>query len=187
LPVPSTILAPYLTTAVSRPGRTVNALLYAHGDHKTPLPETARILDEILTDFIQGMAFEAARVAHHAGRQKLKFDDVEFALRKNPVFLGKVQEIFEKKTEIDRAKKLFHENPEEDLAGARDAAHGGGGAGAAAGAPATARNAASKAGSTAERSTASGRGRKRNRHEVDGLVGEEDLEDDLEEIRPSKR
>ncbi|KAF6840468.1 transcription initiation factor IID [Colletotrichum plurivorum] len=87
-------------------------LLYAHGDVRNPLPETIRVLDEIVTEFIQGMAFEATRAANYAGRQKVKYEDFEFAFRKNDAFLGKVQEVFEKKGEIDSAKKIFTKDDE---------------------------------------------------------------------------
>ncbi|KAK4221274.1 transcription initiation factor IID [Podospora fimiseda] len=83
-------------------------LLFSHGDSRTPLNETVRVLDEIVTEFIQGVAFEAARAAHHAGRQKVKFEDFIFALRRNSRFLGKVQEVFEKKKEIEAARKNFN-------------------------------------------------------------------------------
>ncbi|KAK3955928.1 transcription initiation factor IID, 18kD subunit-domain-containing protein [Pseudoneurospora amorphoporcata] len=83
-------------------------LLYGHGDLKTPLPETVRVLDELITDFIQGVGFEATRAAHHAGRQKVKFEDFEFAMRRNPRFMGKIQEVFEKKKEIEAARKNFN-------------------------------------------------------------------------------
>jgi len=74
---------------------------------KAPLPDTVRVLDEIVTDFIQGVSFEATRAAHHAGRQKVKFEDFEFAMRRNPRFMGKIQEVFEKKKEIEAARKNF--------------------------------------------------------------------------------
>ncbi|KAK4457583.1 transcription initiation factor IID, 18kD subunit-domain-containing protein, partial [Cladorrhinum samala] len=83
-------------------------LLFSHGDTRTPLPETVRVLDEILTDFIQAVSFEATRAAHHAGRQKVKFEDFEFAMRRNPRFMGKIQEVFEKKKEIEAARKNFN-------------------------------------------------------------------------------
>ncbi|KAK3489710.1 transcription initiation factor IID, 18kD subunit-domain-containing protein [Neurospora crassa] len=83
-------------------------LLYGHGDLKNPLPETVRVLDELITDFIQGVGFEATRAAHHAGRQKVKFEDFEFAMRRNPRFMGKIQEVFEKKKEIEAARKNFN-------------------------------------------------------------------------------
>lgn len=87
-------------------------LLYAHGDVKQPLPETVRVLDEILTEFVQGVSFEAVRAAQCAGRQKVKFEDFEFALRRNPAYLGKVQEVFEKKAEIDLARKVINDEDE---------------------------------------------------------------------------
>ncbi|KAK3304057.1 transcription initiation factor IID, 18kD subunit-domain-containing protein [Chaetomium strumarium] len=82
-------------------------LLYAHGDVRAPLSETVRVLDEIVTEFIQNVSFEAMRVANHAGRQKVKFEDFEFAMRRNPVYMGKIQETFEKKREIEAARKNF--------------------------------------------------------------------------------
>ncbi|KAK1765529.1 transcription initiation factor IID, 18kD subunit-domain-containing protein [Phialemonium atrogriseum] len=84
-------------------------LLYGHGDAKNPLPDTVRVLDEITTDFIQGVSFEATRAAQHAGRQKLKFEDFEFAMRKNSLYMGKVQEVFEKKREIERARNIIND------------------------------------------------------------------------------
>ncbi|KAK1639658.1 transcription initiation factor IID [Colletotrichum phormii] len=100
-------------------------LLYAHGDVRNPLPETIRVLDEIVTEFIQGMAFEATRAANYAGRQKVKYEDFEFAFRKNDAFLGKVQEVFEKKGEIESAKKIFTKDDEAVLMkDAADQEHG---------------------------------------------------------------
>jgi len=66
------------------------------------------VLDEIVTDFIQGVSFEATRAAHHAGRQKVKFEDFEFALRRSPRFMGKIQDVFEKKKAIENARKGFN-------------------------------------------------------------------------------
>lgn len=89
-------------------------LLYAHGDVKNPLPETMRVLDEILTDFMQAVAFEASRAGQYTGRQKIKYEDFEFAFRKNPVFLGKVQEVFEKQREIKKAREILRDG-EDDI------------------------------------------------------------------------
>lgn len=95
-------------------------LLYAHGDVKNPLPETVRVLDEILTDFMQSIAFEASRAAHYSGRQKIKYEDFEFAFRKNPAFLGKVQEVFEKQKEITKARHLLRDGEDEVMKDAAD-------------------------------------------------------------------
>jgi transcription initiation factor TFIID subunit 13 len=80
---------------------------------KNPLPETVRVLDEILTDFMQSIAFEATRAAHYSGRQKIKYEDFEFAFRKNPAFLGKVQEVFEKQREIKKAREILRDGEDE--------------------------------------------------------------------------
>ena len=99
---------------------TVAQLLFAHGDVKNPLPETIRVLDEILTDFMQSIAFEATRAAHYSGRQKIKYEDFEFAFRKNPAFLGKVQEVFEKQKEIKKAREILRGEEEEIMKDAAD-------------------------------------------------------------------
>ncbi|KAG6116200.1 hypothetical protein E4U14_000395 [Claviceps sp. LM454 group G7] len=95
-------------------------LLFAHGDVKNPLPETIRVLDEILTDFMQSIAFEATRAAHYSGRQKIKYEDFEFAFRRNPFFLGKVQEVFEKQREIKKAREILRDGEDEIMKDAAD-------------------------------------------------------------------
>lgn len=95
-------------------------LLFAHGDVKNPLPETIRVLDEILTDFMQSIAFEATRAAHYSGRQKIKYEDFEFAFRKEPAFLGKVQEVFEKQKEIKKAREILRDGEDEIMKEAAD-------------------------------------------------------------------
>ncbi|KAH6891161.1 transcription initiation factor IID, 18kD subunit-domain-containing protein [Thelonectria olida] len=95
-------------------------LLYAHGDIQNPLPETVRVLDEILTDFMQSIAFEATRAANYSGRQKIKYEDFEFAFRKNPAFLGKVQEVFEKQREIKKAREILRDGEDEIMKDAAD-------------------------------------------------------------------
>lgn len=85
-------------------------MLFACGDARNPLPETVRALDEILTEFVQGVAFESARVAQHAGRQKLKLSDFEFAMRRNPTYLGKMRDVFDKQKDIKSASKTIGDN-----------------------------------------------------------------------------
>jgi transcription initiation factor TFIID subunit 13 len=85
-------------------------MLYGHGDVPQPLDTTKRVLDEFLTDFITELCFEAARAATLAGRQKIKLDDIKFAVRKHPIYLGKVEEVFQKRDMIEKAKKLMDVN-----------------------------------------------------------------------------
>ncbi|KAI0998339.1 hypothetical protein K3495_g9857 [Podosphaera aphanis] len=84
--------------------------LFGHGDVPQSLEPTKRILDELLTDFITELCFEAHRSAQVSGRQKIKLDDIKFACRKNPTYLGKIQEVQDKKAEIDAARKLLDQN-----------------------------------------------------------------------------
>ncbi|KAI1076567.1 TFIID-18kDa-domain-containing protein [Whalleya microplaca] len=88
----------------------VSQLLYAYGDVENPLPETVRVLDEIVTEFLEGVCFEASRHAQVAGRQKLKFDDFEFALRRNPQYLGRVKSMIEKRQKIKEMRRTFDQD-----------------------------------------------------------------------------
>jgi len=84
--------------------------LYAHGDTRNPLEETKKVLDELLTDFVTEISFEAHRAAQLAGRQKIKVDDIKFACRKNPTYLGKMEETYLKKEIIEKARKTLDVN-----------------------------------------------------------------------------
>lgn len=72
------------------------------------------------------MSFEAARVAQLAGRQKVKYEDFQFAMRKNPVFLGKAAENKELREILEKQRKTFSE--EQFMTD--DSAPGGGASGA---------------------------------------------------------
>ena len=63
--------------------------------------------------FSTSIAFEANRAANYSGRQKIKYEDFEFAFRKNPSFLGKVQEVFEKQKEIKKAREILRDGEDE--------------------------------------------------------------------------
>lgn len=133
---------------------TVRHLLHAYGDPaphasypQEPLPETLRVLDEIVTDFIIETCHSAAQCATYSRRQKIKVDDFRFALRRDPVKLGRVQELFRIERELKEARRAFDQNDDrvgapgkkglEDLAdsavdGGDGSAAGGTGTGAAA-------------------------------------------------------
>ena len=75
-------------------------------DQAETYPETLRVLDEILTDFIIETCHGAVEVANYAGRQKLKTEDFLFVLRKDEKKLGRVQELFASQREIAHAKRV---------------------------------------------------------------------------------
>jgi transcription initiation factor TFIID subunit 13 len=60
----------------------------------------------LVTDFITELCFETHRGAASAGRQKIKLDDVKFACRKSPQYLGKIDEVFGKKDTIEKIRKM---------------------------------------------------------------------------------
>ncbi|KAJ9209901.1 hypothetical protein DTO166G4_8514 [Paecilomyces variotii] len=95
-------------------------LLLAYGDpspHPSfpsePLPETVRVLDEIVTDFVLEMCHTAAQYATYSRRQKIKVDDFRFALRRDPNKLGRVQELLRMERELKEARKAFDQNDDQ--------------------------------------------------------------------------
>lgn len=163
--------------------------LIAHGDSRQPLPETIRILDEILTEFIQGVSFEATRVAQLAGRQKVKYEDFQFAMRKNPVFLGKAAENKELREIIDKQRKVFNEDEmiKEDLGA--DGAGGTAAAGGGSSGPGRGRKKAAPGGGGGEGSQANGAGEPAGRQNGvdDEELGEMDDVDDAELVGAGNR
>ncbi|KAK7522226.1 transcription initiation factor IID, 18kD subunit-domain-containing protein [Phyllosticta citricarpa] len=87
--------------------RDLEAYLVAFGDDRHPLPETIRVLDEIITDFIIETCHEAALCASYSRRAKIKVDDFKFILRKDPVKLGRVTELLNKEKDIRMQRKVF--------------------------------------------------------------------------------
>lgn len=96
----------------------MEALLYAFGAPANPshpidssvpkpYPETLRVLDGIVTDFLIELAHSVAQTANYSGRQKIKTEDVYFTLRKDPVKLARVQEMLIKDKKIKGAKKAL--------------------------------------------------------------------------------
>ena len=86
----------------------VRGLLYAHGDDINPLPETVRILDEIVTDFIIETCHTAARHATISVRQKIKLEDFKFAVRGDERLLGRMNELIYMEKELKEARKGFN-------------------------------------------------------------------------------
>jgi len=95
------------TETVTHDSRIVESFLIAFGDESTPLPATVRCLDEMVTDFIIETCHEAAAVASHARRQKIKLDDFKFMLRRDTAKLGRVSELLETDKELKRKRKAF--------------------------------------------------------------------------------
>ena len=85
----------------------VTQALYAFGDEKSPLPETIRVLDEILTDYVIDTVQTAAKVATVSGRGKVKADDFKFAIRHDEIATGRVKELLAEEKYQKAAKKTL--------------------------------------------------------------------------------
>ena len=83
----------------------VTQALYAFGDDKAPLPETVRLLDEIVTDYLIDTVQTAAKAASVSGRGKVKADDLKFAIRHDEVATGRVRELWTMEKTIKDARK----------------------------------------------------------------------------------
>lgn len=94
----------------------MEALLFAYGDDEKPLPETVRLLDEIVTDYIIELCQEAAILASYSHRVKIKLDDFKFTLRKDPRKMGRVVEMLSKEKELKRQRRII----DDETAGAAD-------------------------------------------------------------------
>ncbi|KAJ5761951.1 uncharacterized protein N7511_005333 [Penicillium nucicola] len=139
-------------------------LLLAYGDpsphpsfSSEPLPETVRVLDEIVTDFVLEVCHGAAQVAHHARRQKIKVEDFRFALRRDPNKLGRVQELLRMERELKEARKAFDQNDDQV---AKDAGKKGAAAAAAAAAAGEDPEAAEAAATAGALKKAKGKGKR---------------------------
>lgn len=82
-------------------------MLYAFGDSPEPLPETLRVLDELVTDFIIELCHQAARAAAVSRRQKVKVEDIKWAIRTDELMLGRVRELFGMDKTLKEARKQF--------------------------------------------------------------------------------
>lgn len=130
-----------------------------------PYPETLRLLDEALTDFIIEICHSAVAVATYSGRQKLKVDDFRFVLRKDPVKLGRVQQMYLTGKDINRDRKAF------DAIGMGGGGGGGLGGKVGVGALEVFGEMAGEEGTGRGKGRGRGRGRKRKVLDVDGDEG----------------
>ena len=157
-----------------------------------PYPETLRVLDEILTDFIIETCHDAVRHATLIGRQKVNHLDFEFVIRRDKAKMGRVQDLVRRNKNLKKERQIVDGNAEKT--GRLDEGYMAGLAGLAGEDTGTGKG------------RGRGRGKRRKRREMEEAIaremerrekgdqGEEGVgEDDLveegegEEERPSKR
>lgn len=92
----------------------MRTLLFAYGDVQQPQLETIQALEDVMIVFMTDLCHEAMTYATYQGRKhKLKMEDFKFALRKDRLKLGRVEELMNKQKEIQEAQKLFDSNEKE--------------------------------------------------------------------------
>lgn len=94
----------------------LKSLLYAFGDSATPNIETIHAVEDALTSYLLDIITEANKVRVLQGRNKFIESDLRFALRNDPVKLGRVEDLSNLSKEISRANKMFDVN-EKSLTG----------------------------------------------------------------------
>lgn len=94
----------------------LKSLLYAYGDSQTPNIETIHMLEDTVTSYLIDVIMEANKVRKLQKRNKFHESDLRFALRKDPVKLGRVQDLSALTKEISKANKMFDVN-EKSLVG----------------------------------------------------------------------
>ncbi|GAV56101.1 hypothetical protein ZYGR_0AZ02730 [Zygosaccharomyces rouxii] len=98
----------------------VSSLLYAYGDVAQPLPETVQCLDELVSGYLVDVCSSAFRAAQNCQRNKLKLEDFRFAVRHDPIKLGRAEELIATNKLITEAKKQFNGSDSSSLKRFRD-------------------------------------------------------------------
>lgn len=93
----------------------VSSLLYAYGDVAQPLPETVQCLDELVSGYLVDVCSSAFRVAQGSKRSKLKLEDFKFAIRHDPIKLGRAEELIATNKLITEAKRQFNGTDNQNL------------------------------------------------------------------------
>lgn len=93
----------------------VGSLLYAYGDVAQPLPETVQCLDELVSGYLVDICSAAYRTAQGSRRSKLKLEDFKFAIRRDPIKLGRAEELIATNKLITEAKRQFNGTDNQNL------------------------------------------------------------------------
>lgn len=87
--------------------RDIETLLYSLGDGPVSLDSTNAALEDCLVEFYADVSHEALQFARSQGRQRIRLDDLPFALRNDPMKLGRLAYIREHLAKIENAKKMY--------------------------------------------------------------------------------
>lgn len=91
-------------------------LLAAFGDVSPSLPSTIAVLDSIITDYIIELCHEAAAHSQYSGRQKIKQEDFQWALRRDEGKLWRANWLVSEEKRLKRQRAVFEVDNKEALA-----------------------------------------------------------------------
>lgn len=98
----------------------VSSLLYAYGDVPQPLQESIQCLDDLVAAYLADICTSASKTAQNSKRNKLKLEDFKFALRHDPIKLGRSEELIATNKLIAEAKKQFNSTDSQSLKKAKE-------------------------------------------------------------------
>lgn len=98
----------------------VASLMYAYGDVSQPLPETVQCIDELVASYLADICANAYFSAQTVKRNKIKVEDFRFVLRKDPVKLGRAEELIRMNKIITDARKQFDNSEGKSLKRTKD-------------------------------------------------------------------
>ena len=87
----------------------IEQLLFALGDPGYGQEATVNALDDALVDFLTDLSHNSLMYARLHGRNKVKMDDFSFALRQDPMKLGRIEYIVKLSQRIEQARKMYDE------------------------------------------------------------------------------
>lgn len=85
----------------------LKSLLFAFGDSSTPNIETIHMLEDVVTNYLTDIILRANTARKLQKRNKFIEEDLRFALRDDPVKLGRIHDLSVMAKEISRANKMF--------------------------------------------------------------------------------
>ncbi|OZJ03296.1 hypothetical protein BZG36_02277 [Bifiguratus adelaidae] len=80
-------------------------LMYGFGDGEVPVADTLAVMDDIVVDYITEMCLQAANVAEK--RNKVKVEDFQFLLRRDPKKLARVEELLYMNQVLSKARQVI--------------------------------------------------------------------------------
>ncbi|OMH82504.1 Transcription initiation factor TFIID subunit 13 [Zancudomyces culisetae] len=83
-------------------------MMFGFGDSANPNPESVKLLEEIILEYINEICIKAAKVS--GKRSKVLVDDFKFVLRKDHKKLARIEELIALNKEIENAKKMFKDS-----------------------------------------------------------------------------